>query len=163
MKSKYTTPPLPLSLRVSRLDPEAKLPVKALGDAACWDLYSCIPPLDGKISWLTMSPNNVTKVPTGIAVQPPRGYFLQICSRSGLASGVPPLFVANAPGIIDPDYTGELFIALYNGGHTSVRVQHNQRLAQLLLLPLPKASIIEVKDFPKTTRGGSGFGSSGTD
>ena len=153
--------PTSLKLQVLRTEPDAILPKKALGFAACWDLYSCIPALDQKISYLTISAQNTKKIPTGIAVRPPKGYFTQICSRSGLCVGIPPIFVANAPAIIDPDYTGEIFVPLFNGGFTSTRIHHNQRIAQLLLLPLPSAELVEVHSLPKTERGDRGFGSTG--
>ena len=102
-------------------------------------------------------------VKTGIAVEIPYGYVGQVCSRSGLAfkDG---LQVLNAPGIIDPDYRGnedEIGVILYNTGsiHEEYVVKKGDRVAQLVLVPAPQFSIIEVDNLESEARGG--FGSTG--
>jgi dUTP pyrophosphatase len=88
------------------------------------------------------------------------GHFVQICSRSGLAKNG--IMVANAPGIIDPDYSGELIIMLYNGGFETHYVAHEHRIAQLILSPVVRCNIVEELTKPDPIgRGETGFGSTG--
>jgi len=83
-----------------------------------------------------------------------------VVSRSGLAGiGV---FVTNAPGIIDPDYRGEIKVLLYNGGFQAHYVQHGDRIAQLIIAPFVPATCREVQLLTETARGEAGFGSTGT-
>jgi len=82
-----------------------------------------------------------------------------VCSRSGLASRG--IFVANAPGIVDPDYTGEIKVILFNGSQEPHYVRQGDRIAQVLIIPFFEPGFAEVDRFPPTERGERGFGSSG--
>lgn len=134
---------------------------KSWSDQACGlDLHAMLIDRNGKKNSAIVAPNSVRKIPTGIAVECPRGYYAFVCSRSGLAGNS--IFVANAPGVIDPDYRGEIVILLYNGGHTSHYVQHHDRIAQLVIMPFLGAYVREVDVLSETARGDRGFGSTGT-
>src|SRR5215472_13564179 len=109
-------------LRVYKKDPRAKLPVRSPESAIGLDVFAFLLTESGRPSSRAIHLKGVTSIPTGLIVQPPPGYFIQTCSRSGLAQrGV---FVANSPGVIDPDYTGELFVLLFNGGYETQYVAH---------------------------------------
>jgi dUTP pyrophosphatase len=103
----------------------------------------------------------VALVSTGIRFGIPKGYEIQVRSRSGLAAknGV---FVLNSPGTVDASYTGEVKVILANFGHNSFHVQKGDRIAQAVVIPVEKAQIIPVVDLNMTTtRGEGGFGSTG--
>lgn len=101
-------------------------------------------------------------VPTGFAVAIPEGWCGLILPRSGLAlnDGVT---VLNSPGLIDAGYRGELQVVLHNTGRDDVIVERGQRIAQLLVLPVPPLDFEEVDSLPASIdeRGERGFGSSG--
>lgn len=71
------------------------------------------------------------------------------------------LIVLNAPGIIDPDYRGEIMVLLYNGGHQSQYVEHGDRVGQMILLPFQPFGLQEITELEATERGDKGFGSTG--
>lgn len=100
-------------------------------------------------------------VDTGYDVEVPAGYVLDVRSRSGLAAkrGV---FVLNSPGTIDEDYRGPLKVILMNQGNEHAFFDANDRIAQLVLLPVVHATVEVVNDLSKTDRGTGGFGSTGT-
>jgi len=99
-------------------------------------------------------------VATGLALAIPSGFEIQVRPRSGLAlkHGVT---VPNAPGTIDSDYRGELKVILINLGDTTFVVQRGDRVAQLVLAPVTRASWLEVDELDTTVRGAGGFGSTG--
>jgi len=109
----YNVQPL---LRYERLDPDVRLPERAYENAVGYDLHAFIYTESRRPSVAHIPPHSSRAIRTGLILAPPHGYFLSICSRSGLALHLSPIFVANAPGIVDPDYRGELKIILYNGG-----------------------------------------------
>ena len=82
-----------------------------------------------------------------------------VCSRGGLASKS--IFVANAPGIIDPDYRGEIMVILYNGGHETYYIQHEDRIAQLIAIQAQMTGIVELEITDETERGEGRLGSTG--
>ena len=101
-------------------------------------------------------------VPTGLSMEIPRGYECQVRSRSGLAAkeGV---FVLNSPGTIDSDYRGEVKVILANMGKSEFYVKKGDRIAQLVFASVSSVVFQNVRfeDFETTTRGSSGFGSTG--
>lgn len=101
-------------------------------------------------------------VPTGFAVAIPEGWCGLILPRSGLAlkHGIS---IMNGPGLIDPGYRGELQVILFNSGAEEFLVERGQRIAQLLILPVPDLIYEEVDELPPAPddRGSQGFGSSG--
>jgi dUTP pyrophosphatase len=92
-------------------------------------------------------------------MRPAPGHVILVCSRSGFA--VRGIFVANAPGIVDPDYTGEIQVILFNGSTEPHYVKHGDRIAQVLVVPFLANDIVEVDAFDTTARGDKGFGSTG--
>jgi dUTP pyrophosphatase len=110
---------------------------------------------------LNIPAKGVALVSTGIKMGIPKGYEIQVRSRSGLAAknGV---FVLNSPGTVDASYTGEVKVILANFGHNSVHVQKGVRIAQAVLCPVERAEFKVVEKLSdKTTRGEGGFGSTG--
>ena len=134
----------------------ATLPVyKTAGSAGC-DLVAAI------AAPLTMRPGERTAVPTGVAVSVgDPGYAGFIFARSGLGLkhgiGLP-----NGVGVIDSDYTGELLVALVNLSSEPYTINPGDRIAQLVFMPVAQAMFEVVAELPGTTRGGGGFGSTGT-
>lgn len=146
-------------LRAIKTSPSAILPRRWSEDAVGWDLHAHILSETGRQNKVLIPPRNTRNISTGIAIEPPRGFFTMVCSRSGLAKYS--IFVANAPGIIDPDFRGEVNVLLYNGSLESYYVQHEERIAQLFLMPLTPTIISEVNALSQTGRGDAGFGSTG--
>ena len=99
-------------------------------------------------------------VPTGISLAVPKNYEIQIRPRSGLAAKKS-ISVLNTPGTIDSDYRGEIKIILINLSKKSFVVKSGDRVAQMILCPVAKGKLQEVKNLPKTVRGKGGFGSTG--
>lgn len=150
----------PRSFSVFRRHSAAKLPVRANPQAVGWDVFALCISESGRPISRACHQRSVVPISTGLTVIPPAGYYFQCCSRSGLASrGV---FVANSPGIIDPDYTGELIILLANVSHETHYVAHHHRIAQLTLHPIIDAEAEEIFEQPNAPgRGEAGFGSTG--
>ena len=109
---------------------------------------------------ITIPPGGGSMIPTGFAVEVPKGYELQCRSRSGLAKQG--IFVTNSPGTIDSDYRGEVCVLLSNLDlRRPFEVHRGDRIAQLVLVQVPRAKPIEVKELSQTKRGAEGFGSTG--
>ena len=99
-------------------------------------------------------------IPTGLAVAIPKNFEIQIRPRSGLAAKSQ-ISVLNTPGTIDADYRGELKVILINLSDKVFVVEKGLRIAQMVLCPVVKATLKEVKELENTERGSSGFGSTG--
>jgi dUTP pyrophosphatase len=99
-------------------------------------------------------------VSTGIAIELPEGYEAQIRPRSGLAlkKGVT---VLNSPGTIDHDYRGEIKVILINLSDKEVVIEKGERIAQMVIAPVLKVEVVEVKELSNTQRQDGGFGSTG--
>jgi dUTP pyrophosphatase len=104
-------------------------------------------------------PGEVTQIGTGIYVEVPEGYELQIRARSGLAKQG--LIVANAPGTIDSDYRGEIIVLMFNLTNTVFTFEHGERIAQAVLSPVARIEWERKKELGDTDRGNGGFGSTG--
>ena len=143
---------------VKRLAHGAGLPAPfyATPGAAGADVAAATP--EGEI--LTLAPGARHPVPTGFAFALPQGWEMQIRPRSGLALKQG-LTVLNAPGTLDADYRGELFVLLVNLGAAPVEIRRGERIAQLILAPAPQAVFAEADDLDETARGAEGFGSTG--
>jgi len=102
-----------------------------------------------------------TLVPTGLFIELPDGFEAQIRPRSGLAikKGIS---LVNSPGTIDADYRGEIKIILINLSADDFLVEDGERIAQMIISRHEKAEWIQVEELNETTRGGGGFGHSGT-
>ena len=97
---------------------------------------------------------------TGLYFSVPKGFALIIAPRSGIALRTK-FRVRNSPGILDPDFTGELCIVAYNDGYAPYKYKKGDRLAQGLILPVYRANFIEVDSLDETERGDGGYGSTG--
>lgn len=111
---------------------------------------------------LTLPPGGRVLVPTGLALEIPHGYEVQIRPRSGLAlkHGVT---LPNAPGTIDSDYRGPLGVIVMNAGQDPFTIRHGDRIAQMVLAPVVRARFILAEALTETARGSGGFGSTGRD
>jgi dUTP pyrophosphatase len=108
-----------------------------------------------------IKPGSTAIIPTGLTVSIPKNFEIQIRPRSGLAAKNQ-ISVLNTPGTIDADYRGELKVILINLGTKSFLVENGARIAQMVLCPVVKADLKEVKTLDDTKRGSGGFGSTGT-
>lgn len=150
------------TILVKKLHPEAKVPRSWSDIAVGYDLHALILSDTGRPNNVIIPPQSTRSIHTGIAIECPAGLFAEVRSRSGL--GRRSIFVTNSPGTIDPDYRGEIEVLLYNGGRDTYYVQHGDRVAQLLFPPVYIADFEfrEVERLSETTRGVSGFGSTGS-
>ena len=132
----------------------AKLPEYKSEGAAGADICAC---LDSPV---TLKPMERHLIPTGISVQIPEGYELQLRPRSGLALQYG-ITVLNAPGTIDSDYRGELLALLINLGDKDFTVNNGERIAQIVLAAVARADFQKTESLSETLRGSSGYGSTG--
>jgi dUTP pyrophosphatase len=146
-------------LSIVRHQKEAQFPVRAYANSAALDLCAHLITPGGHSFTLTIQPNSVKLIGTGLAMRPAPGHVILVCSRSGLATRG--IFVANAPGVVDPDYIGEIRVALFNGSMEPHYVKHRDRIAQILVVPFLSGNVLEVAELPETVRGTRGFGSTG--
>lgn len=109
---------------------------------------------------LTLSPGAYAAIPTGIFIELPQGYEAQVRPRSGLAKkyGVT---VLNSPGTIDSDYRGEIQVLLINHGPEAFTIQSGDRVAQLIIAPVIRATFVKCETLSETERGTGGFGHTG--
>ena len=100
-------------------------------------------------------------IPTRLAMEIPPGYAGLICARSGLSvqRGLAP---ANKVGVIDADYRGEILIALYNQSADEQIIEDGERVAQMIITPVPAVELEEAEELNDSVRGTGGFGSTGT-
>ena len=109
---------------------------------------------------ISIEPQKSELIPTGLSIAIPDNTEVQIRPRSGLAAKNN-ISVLNTPGTIDSDYRGELKVILYNHGSEKFMVNNEDRIAQMVLVPIIKATFEVVEDLPETIRGEGGFGSTG--
>ena len=143
-----------MKIPVKKLKVNAVLPTYGSAEAAGADLYACLE------APVTIHPGKTVFVPTGIAMEIPRGYAGLAYARSGLACKQD-LAPANKVGVIDSDYRGEFMIALHNHGSETRMVNHGDRIAQLVITPVYTPGFEEVEELSDTQRGTGGFGSTG--
>ncbi len=141
---------------LDHFDPEFDLPFYASEEAAGADIKASLP---GKKS-LVVKPGSRVLVPTGLCMEIPPGYEIQVRPRSGL-SLKSSLLVVNSPGTIDSDYRGEVNIIIGNFGTEDYEIEHGLRIAQLVIAPVLQAKYILADAINDTARGTGGFGSTG--
>ena len=139
---------------VKKLDPKAQLPSYKTKGSSGMDLMAFIK------DPIKIAPNTSALIPTGISVAIPNDVEIQIRPRSGLAVKSS-ISVLNTPGTIDSDYRGELKVILFNHSKEEFVVRNNDRIAQMVLMPVLKIDFEEVDNLPDTLRGSDGFGSTG--
>ena len=109
---------------------------------------------------ITIISGEIAVIPTGLMVAVPIGYELQIRPRSGLAAKMG-IGILNSPGTIDSDYRGEIKVIMINLGKDPFEVKRNDRIAQMVLCPVPQAILEETDQLPPTERNDGGFGHTG--
>lgn len=153
----------PVKIKFQRVHPDAKVPTQATPGSAGFDLYAV------STRWF----DNTIHVNTGLMIEFPKNYVLQVHGRSGLAAkhGIS---LANNVGIIDSDYRGELKLmftvdsatnvldALASNQNAFEALKPGNRVAQAILVPLPDVIWEEVEEITGSIRGAGGFGSTGT-
>tara|TARA_B100000401_G_scaffold111187_1_gene72557 strand:- start:405 stop:842 length:438 start_codon:yes stop_codon:yes gene_type:complete len=143
-----------LKILIKKLNSEVKLPKYKTDGSSGMDLMAHIK------NPIYIKPKKSELIPTGLSIAIPDNTEIQIRPRSGLAAKNN-ISVLNTPGTIDSDYRGELKVILYNHGDEEFIVNNGDRIAQMVLVPIIKANLEEVKDLPETIRGEGGFGSTG--
>lgn len=150
-------------IKIMKTSESAIIPTRGSDGAIGYDLYAdvCINADEqaGREEWF-VRPHESLLIGTGIAFEIPDGYGGFIFARSGLASkqGLRP---ANCVGVIDPDYRGELFVALHNDSESMQIVRKGDRIAQIVIAPCITPELEIATEFNKTKRGKNGFGSTG--
>ena len=148
--------PVTVEVLIRRL-PHAEglqLPAYATDGAAGADLCAAVD------EELIIRPGERAAVPTGLVLEIPDGHEGQVRPRSGLAIRAG-LTIVNAPGTIDSDYRGELKVLMINLGSDPVSINRGERIAQLLIAPVTRASFVESEALSVSERGDGGFGSTG--
>lgn len=157
MLDSASSPNAALRLAIMRLPHNADLPLPAYetAQAAGMDLAAAVDEA------LVIEPGRWALVPTGLVIALPPGFEAQIRPRSGLAArdGVT---VLNTPGTVDADYRGEVKVILINLGDAPFTVTRGMRIAQMVIAPVTRVTIVEVAELGSTARGAGGFGSTGT-
>ena len=142
-----------IDVKIKRLSPGAVLPTKAHEHDAGWDFYA---PVD--METVTLWPGQRRTINTGISVAIPVGWYLQIMSRSSLASKS----IDARAGVIDCTYRGDISVMLHNDNDMTEReIKPGDKIAQGVFLMVPDVNWEEVDELDETVRGNGGFGSSG--
>jgi dUTP pyrophosphatase len=140
------------SVKIKRLSPNAQLPSYQSVEAAGMDLVST--------EDVTLEPMQRRAISTGLSIELPVGYEGQVRPRSGLALKHG-LTCLNSPGTIDSDYRGEVKVLLVNLSTELAKIRSGDRIAQLVIAPVCRATLVEVENLQDTVRGRGGFGSTG--
>ena len=139
---------------IKKLDPKVTLPSYKTKGASGMDLMAFVK------EKIVIKPQTSALIPTGLSVAFSEDYEIQIRPRSGLAAKNN-ISVLNTPGTIDSDYRGELKIIIFNHSNHDFIVNNDDRVAQMVLIPVAKMELEEANELPKTLRGEGGFGSTG--
>lgn len=142
---------IPQPVRVKRLDPHAMLPDYQSMGAACFDLHT--------LNAEHITPDSPAVCRTGLAFEVPEGYVMLVYSRSGhgFKAGVR---LSNCVGVIDSDYRGEVMVKLTSDGG-SLQVNAGDRIAQAMIVPVPRVQLEWADELSDTHRGAGGMGSTG--
>ena len=145
-----------VEVEIKKLSNSAKIPVHGSKEAAGYDLYA-----DITEDFVEIAPHSTVKIPTGVAMAIPDGYFGGIFARSGLCSreGLRP---CQGVAVIDQDYRGEIIVPIHNDTDTVRFINKHDRIAQLVIIPYLTVHFKEVDKLNTTSRGTGGFGSTGT-
>jgi dUTP pyrophosphatase len=148
----------PIRVRIRRLPHAAGLPLptRASAGAAGLDLRAALP------QPRRIEPGAIERIPTGLVLEVPDGFEMQIRPRSGLAMNHG-ITLPNTPATIDSDYRGEIVVALVNLGPEAFVVEPGMRIAQMILSRVPSIEWVEAEELSSTPRGSGGFGHTGAD
>ena len=140
-------------------DGSMSAPSRATSGSAGWDVRANFGlPLRG--TGVEIKPGAVVSIPTGLILEIPKGFECQVRSRSGLAKDFT-VFVLHSPGTIDSDFRGEVCVLLANFGDKDFKVNHGDRIAQLIFSALPEVGLERLENLQSTDRDSGGFGSTG--
>lgn len=144
-----------INVNVKKLSNGAIIPTQGTAYAAGFDLYAHM-----ETGRQDIPAGETRKIGTGLCMEIPEGFVGEIYARSGLATkrGLRP---ANCVGIIDPDYRGEIIVALHNDSAKCETIHEGDRIAQIIFRDRITATFNEVDELPETVRGEGGFGSTG--
>lgn len=143
-----------IQVNIKKVRDDARVPTYGSTEAAGADLFACLP------DTVAIYPGITAPIPTGLAVELPKGYMGLIYARSGLAckQGLAP---ANKVGVIDSDYRGEMIVMLHNHSRHVKHVHPGDRVAQFVIAPVIQAKFNPVDQLTSSDRGSGGFGSTG--
>ena len=142
-------------MKVPRDGVKDVMPKKATPGSAGWDLFAAVP------EPVVIGPGSFAAIPTGVAVAlPDSGFAAFLFARSGLAvkHGVT---LSNGVGVVDSDYRGEIVVGLCNLSEKAYTIEPGERIAQMIVMPVPVVSFEEVGRLEPTRRAAGGFGSTG--
>ena len=149
-----------MNLKFYRIREDAKLPVRAHATDAGMDLFYCPP--GSEFQWKVLKPGQTDLFETGLKIEVPEGYMLQIMNKSGIAAKNQ---LVTGACVVDSGYDGEIFVNLHNIGTKNTIVERNQKVAQAVLIPIVTPNLIEVKQDriydSETSRGAGALGSTG--
>ncbi|MGN0170618.1 MAG: dUTP diphosphatase [Lachnospiraceae bacterium] len=142
-----------MKVKIKKLSESAVLPTRGSSSAAGYDLYA-------DVKKELIAPGETIKIPVGVSMEIPEGYFGGIFARSGLSTkeGLRP---ANCVGVIDSDYRGPILVPLHNDSNITREVVMGEKIAQMVILPYLAVEFEEVEELAETKRGEGGFGSTG--
>lgn len=151
-----------MELKFKKLHPDATLPTYGTDGAAALDLYAVADVTNSDGHPVGVAPGFPQVVNTGVAVEVPEGHVMLIFSRSGHGFKEN-VRLANCVGVIDSDFRGELKAKLVHDGEVgyALPVKRGDRIAQAIVLPIPKLEPVFVEELSSTVRGENGFGSTG--
>jgi dUTP pyrophosphatase len=145
-----------MQLKIKKLHPDAIIPQYQTDGAACFDLHAIT---DFQTVFVCSEVAKTFR--TGLAFEVPVGQVLLIFSRSGHGFRNDTR-LANCVGVIDSDYRGEVQVRLKCDGMSYLEVKQGDRIAQAMLVQVPRVELVEVEELSDTARGASGFGSTGS-
>lgn len=144
-----------VTLRLKKLEHfKGELPTYATAGASGLDVRARV---DQTVS---LAPGERALIPTGLSLEIPYGFEVQVRPRSGLAISKG-LSLVNSPGTVDADYRGEVKVIVINLGQEAIQIADGERMAQLVVCPVIQAELVEVTETTETARGAGGFGSTG--
>ncbi len=145
-----------MKLKIRRIRAGAHLPGRATDGSAGVDLRACC-----EAGGITLQPMQRELIPIGFAIElPSKNMVALIFARSGLALREG-LSLANAVGVIDSDYRGEIAVPVINLSDKPLHISRGERIAQMVFMPIELPDMIEIDELSTTERGGGGFGSTG--